>query len=328
VAVTTDPAQESGGAPAPVDYRFEVLRAPELGRLTPLFDDAFGDRDFSGELLQRKYGYGAAGIEAFVCAAFAPSGEPAGAVGVLPWAVRYGDRVEVAGQMVDVSTSNAHRGRGLFVRLAEMARETCEVAGVTFLYGFPNEAAYPIWLNKLGYEHSDDLVEYHLPVQTLPVERAALRIHMLAAPYKRYANRVLDKAAAPDGLPNSLIAEGFAGIERDDAFYDYKRTFAGSRVVRAEGGRAWVRLGGGIIVGDLEASTQEDADAMTHSLTRLARRLGAHQVVVIASKDTRLDRLLPPRFSVSPGLPIIYRNIRSEIPKEKLRYSFGDLDNF
>ena len=94
---------------------------------------------------------------------------------MLPWGVRFGDHVEVAGQLIDVATGSAHRGRGLFAYLAEMVREECEAAGVGFLYGFANEAAFPIWVKKLGYEHTDDLVEYRLPVRTVPVERIARR---------------------------------------------------------------------------------------------------------------------------------------------------------
>ena len=34
------------------------------------------------------------------------------------------------------------------------------------------------------------------------------------------------------------------------------------------------------------------------------------------------------RFRVLPGLPVIYRDLGSRIPSAKLRFTFGDLDNF
>src|SRR5206468_4157418 len=100
-----------------------------------------GSGQFTADWLERKYGCEHRGLGAFVCSAFGEDEQPAGSVGVLPWPMRFGDRIETAGQMIDVATGSAHRGRGLFVRLAEMAREVCEAAGVGFLFGFPNEAA-------------------------------------------------------------------------------------------------------------------------------------------------------------------------------------------
>ena len=307
-------------------YRFSVLRGRELARLVPLFLDAFG-RSVTDGWLTRKYACSANDVEGFACAAFTEAGEPAGAVGVLPWGVRYGDRVEVAGQMVDVATGNAHRGRGLFVRLAEQAREVCEFAGVGFLFGFPNEAAYPIWINKLGYEHFHDLVEFRLPVRTFWAERVARRATFLAPAYEQYVDRNLRRAATEE-LPNSLLAEGFAAVEHDRAFHAYKAAFGGSRVVGLDGGRVWLNVRHGLLLGDLEAATDSDAQATTRALSRLARLLGIHQILFIASKDTRFDRLLGARYKTSQGLPIIHRNIRSEIPREKLRFTFADLDNY
>ena len=310
-------------------YRLAVLRGTDLASLLPLFHDAFGAGAFSADWLRRKYACEQDGVVGFSCVAFTESEEAAGSVGVLPWPVRFGDRVETAGQMVDVATGSAHRGRGLFVRLAELAREVCDAAGVGFLFGFPNEAAYPIWMNKLGYQHIDDLVEYRLPVRTLWAERVARRAAPLLPLYERHVRRTLEARAPADPvLENSLLRDGFAGIDRDAAFHAYKSSFAGGRVVTLDGGRVWLNVRHGLLVGDLEASSEADLDRTARSLERLARRLGVHQVLFEASKDTRFSTGLAKRFRTRPGLPVIHRDIRSQIPIEKLRFTFGDLDNF
>ncbi len=306
-------------------YRLSVLRGPELAPLLPLFHDAFAGRDFSLDWLQRKY----ACAGAFVCAAFTEGGEAAGSVGVLPWRVRYGDRSEVAGQMVDVATGSAHRGRGLFVALSELARELCEAEGVGFLYGFPNEAAYPIWLGKLGYRHVDDLVEYRLPIRTIWAERVARRAGPLRPLYEGHLERALSACAAPDPvLENSLLREGFAGVERDRAFHAYKSAFAGSRVLALDGGRVWLNVRQGLLLGDVEALAEADLEKTVRALRRLAGRLGVHQILFQASKETRFSTAFADWTRASPGLPVIYRSLGSQIPLEKLRFTFGDLDNF
>jgi hypothetical protein len=309
-------------------YRLAALRGPELAPLVPLFRDAFG-RDTDSEWFARKYACEQQGVAGFSCVAFAEGGEAAGSVGLLPWAVRFGDRVEVAGQLVDVSTANAHRGRGLFVRLAEHVRELCEAAGVGFLFGFPNEAAYPIWVSKLGYAHTDDLVEYRVPVRTLWAERVAQRTGPLRARYERYVRRTLG-GHVPDDLvlENSLLLEGFAGVARDQAFHAYKSAFGGSRVLAVDGGRVWLKVKRGLLIGDLEASSEADLGRTVQALRRLAARLGVHQILFQASKDTRFSPFFASRFRPFPALPVIYRNLSSQIPVDKIRYTFGDLDNF
>ena len=309
-------------------YGFSVLRGSELAPVIPLFRDAFG-REFTVDQLERKFACEHGGLTGFVCVAFAESGEAAGSVGVLPWPVRYEARVETAGQMVDVATGSAHRGKGLFVALAERAREVCEEAGVGFLYGFPNEAAYPIWIQKLGYDHSDDLLEFRIPVRTLPAEKVSHRAGPLRGVYEGYVRRKLDSRKAVDPvLPNSLGGDGFAAIDRDNAFHTYKRAFGGSRVVATDGGRAWVKIHHGILIGDLEATSDGDLEETVRSLERLAVRLGIAQIVFQASKDTRFASFFAGRSAAVRELPVIHRDLGSGIPKEKLRYTFGDLDNF
>ncbi len=300
-----------------------------MARLLPLFHDAFGRGRFTASWLARKYACEHGGVAGFACVALSQEGHPAGSVGVLPWPVRYGDLVETAGQMVDVATGSEHRGRGLFVRLAEMAREVCEKAGVRFLFGFPNEAAYPIWMSKLGYQHIHDLVDHRARVRALWAERLARKVGPLRAGYERYVDRTLAALVPEDtSLQNSLIRDGFAGVDHDDSFLAYKRSFAGSRVVALDGGRVWLNVRHGVLVGDMEAASADDFAATTSALERLARRLGAHQVLFQASEDTRFTAGLAEAFTGSRGMPVIYRDIASQIPSDMIRFSFGDFDNF
>jgi hypothetical protein len=84
----------------------------------------------------------------------------------------------------------------------------------------------------------------------------------------------------------------------------------------------------GVLIGDLEAQAEADLERTIAAIERLARRLGIHQVIFQASKDTRFASLLEGRFEASPGLPVIHRDIRSRIPAGRMRHTFGDLDNF
>ncbi len=313
-------------------YRLARVRGPEMAPLVPLFRETFRRPDFNLEWLKKKYACKFGGVEGFSCVAFTEEGQAAASFGVLPWPIRFGDRTEIAAQAVDAATHHEHRRRGLFTRLAEMARELCDSAGISFLFAFPHrqEDSYPGFIRKLGYTHLDDLdlIEYRLPVRTFWMERVARRVGPLHRLYGGHLQRTLNAYVPSDPfLENSLLSEGFAATHRDRAFHSYK-SLLGNRVLAVDGGRVWLKVRRGFMVGDLEASSEAEMEKTIRVLERLAVRLGIHQILFQSSKGTRFSRFFADRFQSFPCLTVVYRNLRSQIPAERLRFTFGDLDNF
>jgi Acetyltransferase (GNAT) domain len=313
-------------------YRLTLLRGPALPPVVPLLVGTFSRPEFTLGWLQKKYSCNFGGVEGFYCAALTETGEAAAGLGMLSWPIRFGERTEVAAQMVDLATHHEHRRRGLFTQLGEMVQEICDAAGVSFLFGFadPKGSAFPGWVGHLGYAHLEEvsLVEYAIPVRTLWIERLARRAGALGAFYNRGLQLRLKPLLARDPvLANSFLAEGFAGTDRDARFFAYKKLL-GNHLLAVEGGRVWLKIRRGLIVGDIEAQAQTEIAQTTWALERFAARFGIHQVVFQLSKGTRLSHFLEGRVHVRPGLNFVYRNLRSQIPPEKLRFTLGDLDNF
>jgi hypothetical protein len=311
-------------------YRLGLVRRDGLAPLVPFFRQVYRRGDFTLEWLRRKYGGVFGGLEGFSCVALTEEGRAAGSVGILPWPVRWGDRIELAAQVVDAATDARHRRRGLFTRLGDMARDVCERAGVSFLFAFPHPGgdSYPGFMRNLGYTHVGDLVEYRRPIRTVWMERVAGRLGPVRQVYMRHVERTLATLAPGDPvLGNSLLAEGFAGTQRDRAFHAYK-SFAGSRVLEVDGGRVWLKLRHGIQVADVEAASDAGLATTAAALERLAGRLGAHRIVLLAPQGTRISRCFAGRFRPHPSVAVVYRNLRSGIPVERLRFTLGDLDNF
>jgi GNAT superfamily N-acetyltransferase len=309
-------------------YRLAVLQGEEIGMLAPLLRQVFGERGFSPEWLERKYAWARNGTRAFACAALAADGEPAAAVGVLPWPFRHGERTELAAQIGDSSTAPAHRGRGLFVRLVQYAHEVCDAAGVAFVIRFPNENSFPITVSKLGYTHLGDLVEFRQPLKTIWAERATGRVR-LAGSYDRYVARVLrDSTEESPSTLSSPLAEGHAGVDRDPAFLAYKAAFGGSRVLSLDGARAWLTVRHGALIGDVEASSDAEIASGLDALSRLGRRLGVHRLLFQASEDLRFSRALATRLPEAGRRPVAYFDLRSRIPADALRFTMGDIDTF
>jgi GNAT superfamily N-acetyltransferase len=311
-------------------YRLAQIRGPEMAPLVPLFRQTFRRRDFTLDWLQKKYACAYEGVGGFSCVAFTESGQAVGSFGILPWPIRFGDRTEVAAQLVDAATHRDHRRRGLFTQLGRMACELSEAAGISFLFAFPHPQgdSYPAFIRNLGYEHIDDLVEYRKTICSGWLERASLHSSRLRWLYEKQVQRRLNAYTSGDAvLENSLISEGFAATERSRAFHAYK-SFTGSRVLDLDGGRVWLKVRRGLLVGDLEASSEAGMEKTVKALELLAARLRIHQIIFQSSKSTRFSRFFEDRFQTLPCLTVVYRNLHSQIPAEKLRFTFGDLDNF
>ena len=160
------------------EYRLVRVGPASMLPLVPFFREVFHRADFTLEWLRGKYGGAYAGTSGFSCVAFTEQGEVAATFGMLPWPIRHGNRMEIASQAVDAATGHAHRRRGLFSLLANMAREECAADGISFLFAFPHAKgdSYPGFIRALNYRHIDDLVEYRRSVRTPWIERIARRL--------------------------------------------------------------------------------------------------------------------------------------------------------
>src|SRR5260370_4593131 len=243
-------------------------------RWRPVSNKFHQSQDLNLAWVEKKYACQYEGVGAFSCVAFDDAGLVVASLGILPWPISFGNRTEVAAQLVDGATHGEQRDLGLSTRPREMARETCESAGISFLFGFahPQGGSYP-GLVRIGYTHIDDLVEFRLPIRTIWIERVARRVGPLHGLYKRHLQQTFRSYLAGDSvLDNSFLSDGFAGTRRDRAFHDYK-AFAGNRVLSVDGGRVWLKVRRGLFVGDLEAPSEAEMERTVRELEGLAVHL-------------------------------------------------------
>jgi GNAT superfamily N-acetyltransferase len=309
-------------------YRIGVLYGREIEIISPLLVEVYKRRAFTPDWVRRKYDCERDGARAFACVAFTEDGRPVSTVGAIPWPFRYGEYVELAAQLADSATSPAHQGRGLHVRLMQLLHEVCAAAGMTFVLRFSNALSFAITTTKLGYTPLDDLVEYDWPIRTVWVERAARRAGLGGAYDRRFERVIARYLDSGHPLASSGLAEGYAGVERDRAFFDYKEAFGGSRVLTLDETRVWVVVRHGLLVGDMAAPSDDALGRGLDALEGMARRLGAHRVLVQASGDIRLARYLATRLPETRRRRASYFDLGTKIPTEALRFTLGDLDTF
>jgi GNAT superfamily N-acetyltransferase len=309
-------------------YRIAVLYGREIQVISPLLVEVYGRRAFTPDWVRRKYDCERDGARAFACVAFAPDGRPVATVGAIPWPFRYGAYVELAAQLADSATSPAHQGRGLHVRLMQLLHEVCAAAGMTFVLRFSNALSFSITTTRLGYTPLDDLVEYDWPIRTPWVERVARRVGLGDAYDRRFERLTASHLDPGVALASSVLAEGYAGVERDRAFFDYKEAFGRSRVLTLDDASVWLALRHGVLVGDMTAPSDRALGRGLDELERLARRLGAHRILVQASGDIRLSRYLATRLPETRRRRVSYFDLGTKLPAEALRFTLGDIDAF
>ena len=78
--------------------------------------------------------------------------------------LQYNNKNIIAFQSCWSATSKDHRGKGLFPLIINTAKERLKGA---FIFGFPNENSYPIFLKKLGFREIP-LTKINIPVKFLP----------------------------------------------------------------------------------------------------------------------------------------------------------------
>jgi predicted N-acetyltransferase YhbS len=159
-------------------------------------------------------------------------GRVVGQYALWPVRLRVGKEVLLGAQSLDTMTHPDYRGQGMFPRLAVEAMRFAEQRGVEVLFGFPNAASYPGFVNKLDWDHTGDVPQYarvlrpsghpRIPGWAGPVTDA-LAAGLPSGPHSGFSTQSI----APDGEALvRLWAEGCqadeCAVERDEAYVQWR----------------------------------------------------------------------------------------------------------
>jgi Acetyltransferase (GNAT) domain len=308
------------------EYTIKRLDASMLKDLEDLHTLVYGNRPAPQHFL-KKYDTAYTGVGYVGFMAYHTGGEPLAYYGVLPCFMQYNGEVVLAAQSADTMTNPKYRYKGLFVELSLITFELCKKVGITFVFGFPNQNSYHGAVNKLGWKMTHTMERFYVPVDGLPLELTASRFRWLKSLYARYVDRVFGQyTLAQPGLGNAFLAEGFGGISRDERYLFY-RTYSPSRVIRVGAARVWLRVRGGLVIGDLQVG-EEDFGTTIEELRDLARRAGLGGISFIVSVGTAVHRQFAAQYTAEPSFPVLFQDLGATIPLEEIRFSYSDIDIF
>ena len=308
------------------EYTIKRLDASMLKDLEDLHTLVYGNRPASGHF-QKKYDTAYTGVGYVGFMAYHADGEPLAYYGVLPCFMQYKGGVVLAAQSADTMTNPKYRYKGLFVELSLITFELCKKLGITFVFGFPNQNSYHGAVNKLGWKMTHSMERFYVPVDGLPLELTASRFSWLKPLYTRYVDRVFGQyTLAQPGLANAFSAEGFGGISRDERYLLY-RTYSPSRVIRIGKAQVWMRVRGGLVIGDLQVAGRDFVSTIGE-LRELARRAGLGGISFIVSVGTAVHGLFAAEYTAEPSFPVLFQDLGATIPLEEIRFSYSDIDIF
>jgi GNAT superfamily N-acetyltransferase len=136
-------------------------------------------------------------------------------------------RAVTACQSFDTLTSAAFRGRGLFVRLAELAYRQISDSGCGLVYGIPNGESFGGFVRRLGWSALDPL-----PMMVRPVGLRYLRSRMgLRRPRHVSASVALDPPTCPADVTDLFRRSQYAGksgVIRDREYLQWRLQRPGS----------------------------------------------------------------------------------------------------
>ena len=313
------------------EYIFERLRDEHLPKLVPLFKDAFG-KDITVDRIKNKFDtlkYALKKHIAFV--ALNTVNEEIIALYILfPSLIYYKGEYYLSAQVGDLMTHSEHRRKGLFVKLAELTHDLAKSEGVKFIYTFPfgNNLSYKGFVNRLGFTHNESFNSYVIKVKTIPLCKLVHRFSFLKPLHKAYLNFIMYLFFKKSETFDDNIKYKEGHVVKNNDFFEYKFSYSPGYIIDLKGTKAWFKLTrfGSISLGDL--NNYNNISQSLSLLKRFCFLCGVRAIQIETSPGTGLDLTRIGYKNDKHNYNICYLKLDDNVPADKFKFVFGDLDNF
>ena len=307
-------------------YHIERLSKLNLESLNKLYHALYG-RSFAADYFTKKYDTSYTGVENIGYIAFNENKNPIAYYGVIPCFIRHGTQLYLAAQSADTMTHPKYQFKGLFVQLANLTFDLCREEGVSLVFGFPNQNALHGFLVRLKWQMTETLDYYNIPTGMVSLEGITKKVPFLRASYEKYQQYILkDYLVERKGIENSVFKDGFAGVNRNAHYINYK-TYHDTQVIKIGDSLLWIKIKNGFIIGDISCK-DEDFEDMMSEVKILALKLGLKYIQFHTSHQTRLSALFSSRYDAVPSFYVLFKDLGARIPLDKIKFTYADLDTF
>ncbi|HEY4194740.1 MAG TPA: GNAT family N-acetyltransferase [Mucilaginibacter sp.] len=315
----SDSLQKSG-------YRIERLSKSNIASLDKLYNEVYG-RPKPVDFYVKKYETSYTGVEHVGYIAFNENKNPIAFYAVIPCFIRNGDTLYLAAQSADTMTHPKYQFKGLFVQLANLTFDLAQEEGISLIFGFPNQNSLHGFLVRLKWSMTETLDYYNIPTGLPSIGGVTKRIPFLNKFYTQYQQYILkDYLVTRKGIENSVFKDGFAGVNRNALYLNY-RTYQDTQVIKIGEAFLWVKISDTFIIGDINCR-EEEFDHVMDEVKKLATKLGLKSVGFHTSHQTKLSALFSARYQAVPSFYVLFKDLGARIPLDKIKFTYADVDTF
>jgi hypothetical protein len=307
-------------------YVMQRLDESKLKDIDTLYEGVYGKKP-EKDYFSKKYSTAYTEAQYLGHIAYDNENNPIAFFGAIPCFIQYKEKILLAAQGADVMTHPEHRYNGFFLKLAKLTFDLCKESGINLIIGFASENSYHGCVNRLGFRMVDNMERFSIPVDTLPLGSLSKRFKWSKWIYDKYTKWVLRKYLLPQkGLLSSAISEECGGVIRSTEYF-INKTYNKTQVLKAGSGKVWFKIKNGFVIGDLDLPEQ-DFDNVINEIKKIVKRLGITGISFQTSPGTQLHTLFIKKYSSKPSFPVIFLDLGADIPLNKLKFTFADIDIF
>ncbi len=307
-----------------MNFTFERLSKANIHHLVPLYYSLY-KKQLPVSYFEKKYDTNYLTESLFGYFAF-NNGTAAGFTGMIPYELQYKGKTELAVQSLDSMTHPQYMKRGLFKTLMEKVYEDLNAENISFIWGFPNDGSIKSATKKLNWQPTIPMNGYCIPVLNRYVSFAQRKANSLF--YGDDALRkIFEKELVNEFPVHSLTGCDYVTTVRHKNYFDYKK-FGGSILIKIEGVEIWLKLNGSIFIGDMDNISAVELKQLMPLLMFKAKQCGATSIYFQTHSGSEIDKSFAAHYPNFSSWKILYHNLRSTFPLEKIGVTFGDLDSF
>ena len=307
-------------------YTIERLNVSKLSDVDDLHEAVYGRR-VAHDFFLKKYDTAFTGVEYMGFVAYNTERVAVGYYAVIPCFIQIGNRKVLSAQSADTMTHPGYRFKGLFVELSNLTFRLCRENGIALLFGFPNQNSLPGAIGKLGWKMTEQMDCFIIPTRGLKWLNIIKKLPVIKDIQDNYQQRLLNRYSIEQhGIVNSSVIDGFAGINRNEAYLQYK-TYTQTYVINLGGAFLWVKINSELLIGDILLGTA-DFDEMMIRLKKIGRKLGINSLQFHCSPGTKLHQLFADRFKAIPSFPALFQCFEDGLPVDQIKFTSADIDTF
>ena len=307
------------------EYSVVRLNRDNLKDLVSLHAEVYAAKR-RGNYFLKKYDTAYTGVENVGFLAYNKNDEPVAYYGVLPCFIQFENKTILAAQSADTMTHPMHRYKGMFAQLSARTFDLCRELGILLIFGFPNQDFYKAAGDKWGWKKTDTMACFTIPVTSFSLN--SIQNSFLKKLYKQYSFFILKKRLlSMNGVANSVLPDGYAGIYRSDEYLYYK-TYNASKVISVGDSKIWISYRQDLVIGDIEGINETNFNTVISKLKGIARKLGMRKIQFHCSPGTNLHQLFAVNYKPKLSFHVIFQDFGSPVPLEIVKFTFADIDIF